>query len=1239
MTDNTADAPFDFDLHLAKLIERACDLLPCASGGIILLDPLTQALEPFAYYNLPPEQEIFSSEVGLVGATVQSQRPQLENDLPVALRHYPTARSAMAVPIMLEEQFLGVFIVESEHLNAYTPRDLSLLETLAEQVSLAYDLTDMHALYSESLDTLARSNEQLALRNEFSRMASSDDPLEVLLPRMAEYLTRIGRADAAAITLWDALQRRPERLAAYGLPAQDFLSRRNRPDGVPSLTETIIKTGQPVILNETQNLEQPPTPFIAEFGARAVLAMPMISRGAVIGVFFLLQLRENREPFTQDHVEQMGFMLDQIALTIDNRMLLQDIQTRLSEAQVLLKIAEITSNNLQVDDILNQTLALSRDTFEIGFGVFMLYNRHDNVLVITADKHFGLPEGVSGMRFAVNAPGSQLAIVFNSGTPYFNNTLSLNLPPSFKPYHALIEILKLRNILIVPLRVQDEPTGVLVIGNKRGDFSRADAALLMAMGSHVAAALRNRDLLEDTRERLRETEALQRVAEITGSTLDLDEMLERAVREAAQLMGAEGAIMMLPDLEKGVLRPHARSRYGSANLIPFVPLPLDGDSRMVQVFLSGKPNLQGEMWFGSEDKAFGLTIFPLNRRSSTLGVIGLINHSRGMFDDAHMDMMRAIAAQIATSMENARLFAAERKRADMTALVNQIGREITAALSLKELSRKLVRAVQTRFAYETVHLILIDENTRQAVVQGSVSALPDYVIKEGTAFTPSAGVIGQVLSSNEQRLISDLSKSLIPPENGFAQPAQGSLLTLPLRYGTRTLGALQVVTLRVNGFDPLDIQVLETLAAQASVTIENARLWDQVRRRLLEQSIVHQIGQDLTSIIKYQELVSAIVKHMNRALDTAVCLLIMHTPEDSLRLDAAYVLPAIDLPPELPQVGETLADSWGTIVHQSIESRRYQVITHPANPEADSTPTEFTVLSTPMILGERVIGALVWIESRESRTFSDEDIRLAGTLATQASIALVNALLVEELERRAVELTKANKLKSEFLASISHELRTPMNSINGYSEMLMRGLYGALTEKQNDRLERILRNGRNLLALIDDLLDLSKIDAGKMELQYQPTSLKDEVAAIIYNLESQAASKGLYLTLEAPDDLPLVHADQVRLRQVITNLLSNALKFTKTGGVAVRIHRAERDTIEYLWTSVTDTGVGIRKEDQSIIFDEFRQADGSTTREFGGTGLGLAITKRLVEMMGGAIWVESELGTGSTFTFSIRSVV
>jgi len=254
----------------------------------------------------------------------------------------------------------------------------------------------------------------------------------------------------------------------------------------------------------------------------------------------------------------------------------------------------------------------------------------------------------------------------------------------------------------------------------------------------------------------------------------------------------------------------------------------------------------------------------------------------------------------------------------------------------------------------------------------------------------------------------------------------------------------------------------------------------------------------------------------------------------------------------------------------------------------------------------------------------------------------------EELNRN---LTQANQYKSEFLANMSHELRTPLNSIIGYSELLRNGLYGALSEKQSDRLEKIHRNGSQLLELVSDILDLNKIDAGKLKLDIASFDLSPIVEQLVESIEPMSAEKGLTLTIKLEDDLPRLYGDEKRIRQVLNNLLDNAVKFTREGEVklgakVLRVRKGASGEFklpmlgwlrdgDWILINIADTGIGIPIEEQGRIFDEFSQVDGSRTREFGGTGLGLAISKRLVEMHSGAIWLKSAPSEGSIFYIAL----
>jgi signal transduction histidine kinase len=288
------------------------------------------------------------------------------------------------------------------------------------------------------------------------------------------------------------------------------------------------------------------------------------------------------------------------------------------------------------------------------------------------------------------------------------------------------------------------------------------------------------------------------------------------------------------------------------------------------------------------------------------------------------------------------------------------------------------------------------------------------------------------------------------------------------------------------------------------------------------------------------------------------------------------------------------------------------------------------MLAVPLLREDRLFGGLV-VRRKEAGWFSKPVLKLLQTFATQSVVALHNAQLFREIEEKGRELEIANKHKSQFLANMSHELRTPLNAILGYTELILDNIYGDVPEKIQEVLERLEKNGRHLLGLINDVLDLSKIEAGQLTLSLNEYSMGEVVQTVFTSVEALAAEKKLELKSRIPPDLSIARGDEQRIAQVLLNLLGNAIKFTDEGEVRVAV----TDSDETFLVSVTDTGPGLSEADQEIIFGEFQQADDSNTREKGGSGLGLSISKKIVEMHGGRIWVESDVGKGSTFRFTL----
>jgi signal transduction histidine kinase len=288
------------------------------------------------------------------------------------------------------------------------------------------------------------------------------------------------------------------------------------------------------------------------------------------------------------------------------------------------------------------------------------------------------------------------------------------------------------------------------------------------------------------------------------------------------------------------------------------------------------------------------------------------------------------------------------------------------------------------------------------------------------------------------------------------------------------------------------------------------------------------------------------------------------------------------------------------------------------------------LLALPLLREDRLIGGLV-VRRKAAGKFPAPVVDLLQTFAAQSVLAIHNARLFREIEEKGRELESANQHKSEFLANMSHELRTPLNAILGYTELILDNIYGDVPEKIQEVLERLEKNGRHLLNLINDVLDLSKIEAGQLTLSLNEYSMGDVIQTVSTSVEALAAEKDLDLKVEVSKDLSIGKGDEQRIAQVILNLVGNAIKFTDEGEVKIEVTVSN----ETFLVSVHDTGPGVTEADQQKIFDEFQQADGSSTRKKGGTGLGLSISKKIIDMHGGRIWVESTLGKGSTFRFTL----
>jgi signal transduction histidine kinase len=471
-----------------------------------------------------------------------------------------------------------------------------------------------------------------------------------------------------------------------------------------------------------------------------------------------------------------------------------------------------------------------------------------------------------------------------------------------------------------------------------------------------------------------------------------------------------------------------------------------------------------------------------------------------------------------------------------------------------------------------------------------------------------------------------------------------TVLATPLTREGNPIGAIWIRRSEVRPFSERQIKLLQTFADQAVIAIENVRLFQELEARTQELArsvgelkALGEVGQAVSSTLDLQTVLSTIVGRAVQLSGTNCGIIYEYDePTQEFHLRANYqmeeeLVNAYRATPLRLGQGATGRAAETRVPVQIADLRQeHELATRGMRPILSRLGYQ-SLLAVPLLLDQKIMGALT-IYRRETGTFAPEVVNLLRTFATQSVLAIQNARLFREIEEKSRQIEAANRHKSEFLANMSHELRTPLNAIIGFSEVLGERLFGELNEKQAEYTEDILSSGRHLLSLINEILDLSKVEAGRMELELAAFDLPLAIDNARTFVRERATRHGITVDVKVDERLGEFLGDERKIKQILLNLLSNAVKFTPEGG---RIGINARQSDGAVEVSVTDTGIGIAPEDQPRIFEEFRQVGSDHEHKSEGTGLGLTLAKKFVELHGGRIWVESEVGKGSKFTFTL----
>jgi len=638
-------------------------------------------------------------------------------------------------------------------------------------------------------------------------------------------------------------------------------------------------------------------------------------------------------------------------------------------------------------------------------------------------------------------------------------------------------------------------------------------------------------------------------------------------------------------------------------------------------------------------------VVPMVKEDEAVGAIVIYRQEVRPFSDKQVDLLTNFAAQAVIAIENARLLNELRQRtSDLTESLEQqtATSEVLRVISsspgdLKPVFEAILENAIRLCGAKFGNLYLCEgDGFRDAAEVGAPPAFAELLRQRGLFRPLASSHLVRVRQTKRVSHTADYAAEGIPSPPVKLGGAR-STVDVPMLKDDELIGVFSIYRQEVRPFTDKQIDMVKNFAAQGVIAIENARLLSELRQSLQQQTATADVLKVISrSTFDLRTVLQTLVESAARFCAANQATIVREKDGGLYAAESyGYSREFMNYIQNIPIKAERGSASGRALV----EGRVVHIADVKADPEytlveAQRLGDYRTILCVPMLREGVPIGLLVLTRS-EVQPFTDQQIELVTTFADQASIAIENVRLFDEIQDKSRQLEIASQHKSQFLANMSHELRTPLNAILGYTELMADGAYGEPSEKMLGILKRLEANGKHLLGLINDVLDLSKIEAGQLELELSDYCVQDIAQTVRSTLEPLAADKKLAFKLELAPGLPPGHGDGRRLTQVLINLVGNAIKFTDAGEVTIK---AEANNGSF-HVSVRDTGPGISAADLAKLFKEFQQADNAITKKKGGTGLGLAISKRIIEMHGGKIWVESQPGRGSTFAFRLPVIV
>ena len=1259
-----ARSPTDIQPVLDVVAENAARLCDAKDAVIRRIDGDVQR-DVAVYGSIPVPGPIRITRGTPVGRAIIERKTTHVHDLAAEIEtDYPESkdrqemsgtRTILVALLQREGIPIGTIVIRRTEVRPFTEKQIKLLETFADQAVIAIENVRLFQELQVRNRDLTEALEQQTATSEILRViSSSPTDLQPVFQTILANAIRLCEAQNGALFRFDGEAFRGVVWNNVSPALQAYVENTPIRPGRESALRRVGLERRPVHIPDMLADPECIVPDVyKEEGMRTSLAVPLLKENNLIGAIAIHRLEVR--PFTDTHIKLVSTFADQAVIAIENVRLFQELTEALEQQTATSEILGVIARSpTDIQPVLDTIAENAARVCGADDAVIRLLE--EQVLRLAA--HHGSIPSVPRERPLVRSSISSRAFM-DRQIIHIEDAASLSATEFPESYPDSVRV-GLRTALAVPLMRENQPIGVIFIRRVEvRPFTDKQIALLKTFADQAVIAIENVRLFQELQARNRDlTEALeQRTATseilrvIASSPTDIQPVLNVVAENAARLCDAKDAIIWRIDgdmLQRVAVygpmpvadmrRPITRGTPGGRAIIDRQTTHVQDVAAEIETeFPESKSRRQVS---GTRT----LLATPLLREGIPIGVIIVRRTEVRPFTDRQIALLKTFADQAVIAIENVRLFQELTESLERQTATSQILGVIASSPTDIQPVLDVVAESAARLcdALDAVIYRIDGEKVLPVAHHGPVP------LGQGNRPLGPGLPVSRAILDRQTLHVPDLA-AVVDTEYPGAKLFQQqvgvrTILVTPLLREDVAIGAISIRRTEVRPFSEKQIALLKTFADQSVIAIENVRLFQELQARTSELArsvqqltALGEVGQAVSSTLDLQTVLSTIVGHAVQLSGTYAGIIYEYDEAtEEFHLRASYrmeeeLVEAYRATPIRLGQGAT-----GRAAATRVPVQLADLLSEQEQGVARIRPIlrrlgYQSLLAVPLLLEQRTMGALT-VYRREPGNFAPEVVNLLQTFATQSALAIQNARLFREIEEKGRQIEAANRHKSEFLANVSHELRTPLNAIIGFSEVLGERMFGELNEKQAEYTEDILSSGRHLLSLINDILDLAKIEAGRMELELTKFDLPSAVENALILVRERTTRHGIKLERVVDERLGELVGDERKVKQILLNLLSNAVKFTPEGGqIRVKATRGDDSAI----ISVVDTGIGIAREDQEAIFEEFRQVGSDYTRKREGTGLGLSLTKKFVEMHGGKIWVESEPGKGATFTFTL----